>query len=116
MNSSTENLEIQVRTLPFNPAEGKRYVQMKSDYGWALTPLLDAVMTFNTDPDWRTAPNFVIDILHELTHIYGTDDTTSPGNFNNAYTIDLLAVKGIKQSTPYKGLLNECIREERLKK
>jgi RHS repeat-associated protein len=73
----------------------------------------DPRLYLNTAPgnaNWQSAAPADLDstLLHELSHIYGTEDNDSKGVFVNPHTMELLLVNGIEKSTTYQGLLRDC--------
>ncbi len=106
VNSKSENLEIEQGEI-----SGGTYALTTI----SLVPGYDPVLRFNNKSlDWHKAPqnNLGLTVLHELTHLYGTEDNDSAGRFMNAHTIEIL-VEGIEKHIYYKDMLRECQKAQK---
>ena len=99
--SSSENLEVEQDDL-----QGDTYALTHPGGGF-----IDPVLTLNTAPkyNWHNASpsELASTLLHELSHVYGTEDDDSEGVLVNAYTIED-EINGIAKIPQYRGILLDC--------
>lgn len=103
--------------LRVNQADlSKKYALMTMPFLW-----YNPILTFSTakGTNWRDAKEGDLDstVLHELSHLYGTEDDDSAGLFMNADTIERFAdpAIGIERTALYKMLLANCIKAKNTK-
>ncbi|WCJ60952.1 hypothetical protein NXS98_07485 [Fontisphaera persica] len=101
VNSKSEKLEIEQRKL-------ERGTDMQIIV--SPVPLWDPVLQLNTSPGkhWEEKVTASL-MLHELTHIYGTEDNDSKGELLNAHTIEIYPP--VEGTPAFRGLILKCQKQ-----
>jgi len=108
VNSSSENLEIEQL-----PLKGDIEMQMVV----SPVPFYDPVLQMNTASGMSWEERGTTDtMLHELSHIYGTEDDDSEGELLDAATIETYTSGGVEKSSAFRGLLLKCPRSPKPKR
>jgi len=105
--SKEENLEF------YKVDMGKEKIETEAS-SWGPSGIYDPELKFNTiaQNPWNTMSNADLDrlLLHELSHMYGTEDDDSKGIFQNAHNLDDLMNGDLSGNTNYEFDKKKCLK------